>query len=68
MDLEAIVQSIDAEIERLQRARSLLTVHTAPLKRGLPHAAPIRKRRTMSEETRARIVAAQRARKARERG
>lgn len=37
MDLEAIVQSIDAEITRLERARALLTGHTAPLKRGLPY-------------------------------
>ena len=36
----AIVQRIDAEIERLQRARALLTGHTVPLKRGMPDAAP----------------------------
>jgi hypothetical protein len=36
MDLQAIVQAIDDAIERLQRARSLLTGHMAPLKRGLP--------------------------------
>jgi hypothetical protein len=34
--LDAIVRSIDEEIDRLQRARSLLTGHTAPLKRGMP--------------------------------
>ena len=62
MDLEAIVQSIDEEIERLQRARSLLTGHTAPLKRGLPHSDPARKRGAMSPEGRARVAAAQRAR------
>ena len=38
MDLEAIVQSIDAEITRLERARALLTGHTVPLKRGLPYS------------------------------
>jgi hypothetical protein len=58
MDLEAIVQDIDAEIERLQRVRALLTSHTAPLKRG----RPTRERRTMSAEGRARIAAAQRKR------
>ena len=37
MNRDAIVRSIDATIERLQKARSLLTGHTAPLKRGLPY-------------------------------
>jgi hypothetical protein len=32
-----IVQWIDEETEKLQRARALLTGHTPPLKRGLPH-------------------------------
>jgi hypothetical protein len=36
MDLHAIVQGIDDAIMRLQQARSLLTGHTPPLKRGLP--------------------------------
>jgi hypothetical protein len=36
MDLDAIVQSIDEEIDRLQRVRALLTGHTVPLKRGMP--------------------------------
>jgi hypothetical protein len=53
MDLDAIVQSIDAEISRLEKARALLTDHIAPLKRG---------RRMMSAEGRARIVEAQRKR------
>jgi hypothetical protein len=57
MDLEAIVQDIDAEIRRLEKARALLTDHIVPLKRE-----PAKKRRTMSAEGRARIVAAQRAR------
>jgi hypothetical protein len=53
-----IVAALDEEIDRLERARSLL-------KRGLPHGdgvAPARKRRTMSPEGRARVAAAQRAR------
>jgi hypothetical protein len=32
-----IVRWIDEEIDRLQRARALLTGHTPPLKRGIPH-------------------------------
>jgi hypothetical protein len=32
-DLHAIVQDIDAEIDRLQRLRALLAGHTVPLKR-----------------------------------
>lgn len=35
IDLDAIVQSIDAEIARLEKARALLTGHTVPLKRGM---------------------------------
>jgi hypothetical protein len=37
MNRDAIVRSIDATIERLAKARALLTGHTAPLKRGLPY-------------------------------
>jgi hypothetical protein len=58
MNLDAIVQSIDAEISRLEKARALLTGHTAPLKRGMPD----RKRSTMSAEGRARVAAAQKKR------
>jgi hypothetical protein len=53
-----MLQTIDEEIDRLQRARSLLTGN----KRGLPQAAPTRKRRTISAEGRARIAAAQKKR------
>jgi hypothetical protein len=35
-DHDAIVRSIDEEIDRLQRARALVTGHTAPLTRGMP--------------------------------
>ena len=58
MDLEAIVQNIDAEIARLEKARALLTGHTAPLKGHKPS----RKRKPMSAEGRARSVAAQKKR------
>jgi hypothetical protein len=58
MDLNEIVQAINAEIIRLEQVRALLTNHTASLKR----AAPGRKRSKMSAEGRARIAAAQKAR------
>ena len=48
MDINAMVQSIDATIDGLQRMRSLLTGHTAPLKRGFPPSgqdSPARKRK-----------------------
>jgi hypothetical protein len=61
MDTKALVAAIDEEIDHLQKARSLLTGHTAPLKRGRPPA----KKLTMSAEGRARIAAAQRLRWAR---
>jgi hypothetical protein len=54
MDLDAIVQDIDAEISRLEKARALLTGHTA--------GEPTRKRSKMSAEGRARIAAAQKKR------
>ena len=54
MNTDEIMQTIDAEISRLEQVRALLTGHTAPLKRG--------KRSTMSAEGRARIAAAQRKR------
>jgi hypothetical protein len=60
LDTTQIVQAIDAEIERLSKARALLTGHTAPLKRT--GALPGRKRCGMSAEGRARVAAAQRAR------
>ena len=58
MNLDAIVQGIDEEIDRLQRVRALLTGHTAPLKRGVPSSG----RRYMSAAGRARIAEAQRKR------
>jgi len=65
MNLDQLVQAIDEEIDRLQRARSLLTGHAVLLK---PHGnGGVRpKRRTMSAEARANIARAQRARRARE--
>jgi hypothetical protein len=54
MNTEAIVQNLDAEIRRLEKARALLTGHTVPLQRGV---AP-----RVSAEGRARIATAQRKR------
>jgi hypothetical protein len=71
MDIAGIVEAIDSEILRLQQARSLLTGHTAALKRGLPAQPSARSiggdnskatgKRTISPEGRARIAAAQKA-------
>ena len=58
MNTDEIVQAIDAEISRLEKARALLTDHTAPLKRGMRTSG----RRMMSAEGRAAIAAAQRKR------
>ena len=63
MDRDEIVEGIDAEIRRLEQARALLTGHEAPLKRGFPASAI---RREISAETRARMAAAQKARRKRE--
>jgi hypothetical protein len=62
MDTKEIIETIDAEIARLERARDLLNGHTAPVKRGRPTGSnatfsakpPHRK---MSPEGRARIAA-----------
>jgi hypothetical protein len=59
MDLDAILRSIDEEIDKLQRVRALLIGHTVPLKRGLPVTSG---RRKVSAEGRARMAAAQKAR------
>jgi hypothetical protein len=61
MDTTRIVEQLNLEIARLERARALLQGHTAPLKRG-PKPA---KRSGMSADGRARIAAAQKARWAR---
>jgi hypothetical protein len=66
MDTTEIIETIDAEIARLERARVLLNGHTTPAKRGRPvnsAATPTKPpRRKISAEGRARIAAAQRAR------
>jgi hypothetical protein len=76
MDTTVLVAEIDAEIDRLQKVRALLTAQTASPKRGRPPATKPKtlatsfgfgkntasRKRTMSAEGRARIAAAQKAR------
>jgi hypothetical protein len=66
MDTVEILQTIDAEIARLERARDLLNGHTVQVKRGRPVSSSAttttEPRRKMSLEGRARIAAAQKAR------
>jgi len=64
MSLEGILNEIDAEIDRLQQAKRLLS-GTAILKRGPGRprgASPKPKRRVLSAAARAKIAAAQKAR------
>ena len=60
MDRKAIVEAIDEEIAKLSRIRTLLDPAAIPSRSDEPH------RRTVSPEGRARIVAAQKARRERE--
>jgi len=72
MDARSLIAQIDAEIEKLTRARAALAAINSPgtsqKRRGRPpknlSAAPvvIRKRRELSAEARAKIAAAQRKR------
>jgi hypothetical protein len=67
MDTTEIIQTIDAEIARLEKARALLNGKTtSPAKRGRPSRLTViatpKPRRKMSAEGRARIAAAQKAR------
>jgi hypothetical protein len=71
MDTLEVVQSINAEIARLEKVRALLNGHVStPAKRGRPSGLTVtaKPRRQMSAEGRARIVAAQKARWAKSKG
>jgi hypothetical protein len=73
VDTAEIIKTIEAEIARLEQARTLLNGHTTTPKRGRPvsskPAATVKpQRRKMSAEGRARIAAAQKARWAKARG
>jgi hypothetical protein len=61
MDTTAIIQSIDAEIRRLQIAKALL-LNGSPTSRLAAKPSPKLGRRKMSAAGRARIAAAQKAR------
>ena len=68
MDVSALLSQIDAEISRLQQARTaLLAIDSTPVKRGPGHpkGTPQKataKKRTLSPEARARIASAQKKR------
>jgi hypothetical protein len=68
MDTTEIIQKIDAEIARLEKARALLNGHVgSAAKRGRPVSSKLTAvskpaRRKISAEGRARIAAAQKAR------
>ena len=64
METSQILAAIDAEIQRLQDARSLLSGDTVARRGpGRPKGSPtLPKRRQLSPEARAKIAAAQRAR------
>jgi hypothetical protein len=74
MDTLEVIQSIEAEIARLEKARALLNGHVStPAKRGRPVSSKLGatakpQRRKMSAEGRARIAAAQKARWAKAKG
>jgi hypothetical protein len=63
MNKVTILNSLDAEIQRLQRARELLSDEPKSGKRAaVTNRTPRRKRRRMSAEARAKIAAAQKKR------
>jgi hypothetical protein len=72
MDTSEIIQTIDAEIARLEKAKALLNGHTTTPRRGRPISAKptatAKPRRKVSAEGRARIAAAQKARWAKAKG
>jgi hypothetical protein len=65
MGTKQIIAELDAEIARLEQAKSLLTGETVKRKPGRPKADPSlpqKKKRNLSPEGRARIAAAVKAR------
>ena len=60
MDTAAIIEQIDAEIERLEKVKALLTGETIAARRGRPPGSGMK--RTLSPEARAKIAAAQKKR------
>jgi hypothetical protein len=69
MNLSTILREIDTEIERLRKAKDLLSAFTTPKRSGRPAKsasivppAPAKRRRTLSPEAKAKIAEAQRKR------
>jgi hypothetical protein len=62
MSITDIVSRIDAEIARLEQAKSLLAASETPKAGKLKKAPAARKKRRLSKEARARIAEAQRKR------
>ncbi len=64
MGTKQIIIEVDAEIARLQQARALLAGETVKRSPGRPKAtvSPIKKKRNLTPEGRARIAAAVKAR------
>jgi hypothetical protein len=64
MNTAELVQQIDLEISRLQKVRDLLSDSspTRATRTSSSGASPVRKKRTLSPEARARIAAAQKKR------
>lgn len=60
MDTIEIIAAIDEEIARLEEVKELLESHNAPARRGRPLGS--KSKRTLSNEARAKIAAAQKKR------
>jgi hypothetical protein len=72
VNTQEIITALDAEITRLQHARSLITASGEPKRYGrpaksAPSAAPAPKKRKLSSEARKKIAAAQKKRWAKQR-
>jgi hypothetical protein len=62
METKGVLAEIDAEIQRLERARALLVGNAKDGRHGKKAATSTSKKRRLSPEARARIAAAQKAR------
>jgi hypothetical protein len=72
VNTKEIITALDAEIARLQHARSLITASAEPKRRGrpaksAPSTVPAQKKRKLSPEARKKIAAAQKKRWAKQR-
>lgn len=62
METKGVLAEIDAEIQRLEQVRALLVGNAKDGRRGKKAAKSASKKRRLSQEARARIAAAQKAR------